>query len=226
MASQRLDSDFQHPQGFRKFFRCGQVFSIPITSDLSVGNGGQTLVGVAKLPQTVAALQEKAKTVRLAQFLSLPLRHMVQYSEENKMDQNMVRCVLCTGGAPASDSECWMPKDFWASEHFRWDHWKYYKMAHREKLCRKIPSSDTKDSYASPLGIPGRSTGDSFSPNSWLKLEGITSWCAIDSDEEIESLLAGASQNPWWYCDGPTMIRRFVVIREGSKSCLCLGIHT
>lgn len=227
IASQ-LYSDFQPQQHIGKFFKCGQVFSIQITSELYVENGRQTLMDVAQSPEQITALQEKAKAVRLAQILSLPLAKMIQYSEENKIDQNMVWCRLCTRVAPATDSKHWMSKEYWASKHFRYCHWKYYHpmIMDGETLPRKIRGSDTKDSHAFPLDIPRESTGGTFSPETWLKLEGITSWWAIESDEDVESLVAGGSDNPWWHCDGPMMIRRFVIIRERSKSCLCLGIHT
>ncbi|KUJ10528.1 uncharacterized protein LY89DRAFT_787539 [Mollisia scopiformis] len=228
IASQQLYSDFQLSRDVGKFFRCGQVFSIQITSDISFEKGSQTLVDVAQSPEHVTALQEKAKKLRLAQILSLPLVDMVQYSEESQFDQTMVWCRLCTRVAPATDSEHWMSKDYWASEHFRWQHWKYFypMIMDRERLPRKIPGSDSKDSHASPLSISRKSSRDTFSPESWLKLEGITSWYAIGSDADIEDRVAGGSQNSWWHCDGPTMIRRFVVIKEGPESCLCLGIHT
>ncbi|KAE8451379.1 hypothetical protein EG329_004008 [Mollisiaceae sp. DMI_Dod_QoI] len=215
MTSQQPHPEFEPRQDLHKFFRCGQVFSIQITSDLSVESGTQNLVEVAQLPEPVGGLQEKAKAIRLAQILLLPLKKMVQYSEENENDQNMVRCRLCKRVTPASDSSQWMSKDYWASKHFRWHHWKYYHpmIADRESLSRKIPGSDIKGSSASPLTTPGESAGETFLPHGWLKLEGITSWRAIESDDEIESLVAGGSFLGWWHCDGPTMIRRFVVIR-------------
>ncbi|PVH77975.1 hypothetical protein DL98DRAFT_534220 [Cadophora sp. DSE1049] len=228
ISSPRLYSDFQPSRDFRKFFRCGQVFSIQITSDLSVEKGRENLVSVVQLPGQITALEAKAKTLRLAQIFALPLVRMVPYSEESPFDQTMVYCRLCTRVAPAIDSEDWMSKDYWASKHFRWYHWRYYypMTTDRDRLSRKIPGSDSKDSHTPQPSIPTESAGDTFSPESWLKLEGMTSYDAIESDEEIKSLVDGGSQNPWWYCDGPTMIRRFAVIREGAVSCFCLGVHT
>lgn len=230
ITSQQQYSDFQPQRDVSNFFRCGQVFSIQITSELQVIDGDQTLVDVAQLPEPITALNGKAKAVRLAQILELPLAKMVQYSEENNSDQNMVWCRLCRGVAPAADSKHWMSKDFWASTHFRWSHWKYYQLMiqDREKLSRKLAGSGSKDLHVPPCDVPRESIENTFSKESWLQLEGITSSEAIDSDEKVENLLSGTSEKGWWECPGggPTMIRRFVVIREGLESCQCLGIHT
>ncbi|OJI80216.1 hypothetical protein ASPTUDRAFT_78354 [Aspergillus tubingensis CBS 134.48] len=51
----------------------------------------------------------------------------------------------------------------------------------------------------------------------------------ILSESEIEEMISNEYNLPTWDMDpwvGAITIRRFVVVQQGTKSCLCLGIHT
>jgi hypothetical protein len=48
----------------------------------------------------------------------------------------------------------------------------------------------------------------------------------LKTDEEIKDILDFCSPSMHYSLLGPIMIRRFVVVREGPDTCLCLAIHT
>ncbi|EHA25540.1 hypothetical protein ASPNIDRAFT_42098 [Aspergillus niger ATCC 1015] len=107
-----------------------------------------------------------------------------------------VQCHLCP-------SDVQFPKDFWVDRHFR--------MYHHETFRRldDVSSLDERSDYICPNEI---STSR-----------------PILSEPEVEELTANEYNLPTWGMDawvGAITLRRFVVVQQGTKSCLCLGIHT
>ncbi|RDK45772.1 hypothetical protein M752DRAFT_311910 [Aspergillus phoenicis ATCC 13157] len=107
-----------------------------------------------------------------------------------------VQCHLCP-------SDVQFPKDFWVDRHFR--------MYHHETFRRldDVSSLDERSDYIYPNEI---STSR-----------------PILSEPEVEELTANEYNLPTWGMDawvGAITLRRFVVVQQGTKSCLCLGIHT
>lgn len=99
-----------------------------------------------------------------------------------------------------------MTKDEWVAFHFRVRHWNIYL-----KICSTAKIH------------PGRT----FSSESWITLDDITSDDPILTDNEIIAVINTSTQEDGRIgAPGPVLIRRFVVVREGPESSLCLGIHT
>lgn len=148
-----------------------------------------------------AAWREGAKN-RLDGILALPLHHMVNFIDED--DCGRVICLLCLRKEIHLGDINWMRKEDWAAWHFRAMHWNLYE-----------------EMTTATFQVPPR---HNFSRERWITLEDITSDYPILSDEEV--LVSTTQMTFSSDAHGPFLLRRFVVVREGLNSCLCLGIHT
>lgn len=98
-----------------------------------------------------------------------------------------------------------MTKDEWVTIHFRVEHWNIYL-----KICSTAKNH------------PDRT----FSSESWITLDDVASDNPIPTDDKIMETINQSTQEDCGGAPGPILIRRFVVVREGPESSLCLGIHT
>ncbi|KAI1802395.1 hypothetical protein F4811DRAFT_401980 [Daldinia bambusicola] len=233
---------FDKKQGH--FFRPGQIFLAPITSfwELEVNRQGFEKVDFGNLPlEPVSMLEEKAiaerlenRGRRLAQIRGLPLEKMVRYCEDIPDDSTRVKCLLCNdndydsifrerklGDRPITKEPRPLPKDVWATFHFRYEHWDYYFSMLPPNISRKLRPGAQKGLEPSNnlTSLPG------FSAEAWINLTHVTSDKPIITDNEI-ILNVNRSTEMRHYLRGPVLIRRFVVVRQGVHDCLCLGIHT
>ena len=161
-------------------------------------------------------LEDRAK--RLAQIRQLPLDKMTLYCKDIPGDRKDVQCLLC----PMGGDGCSNAKDDWASYHFRVYHWEHY--------FAMIPDGPdllrTKSGEIIPWekqDVKRRNSG--FSAEEWIVLEDVTLDIPIDTDEKVAMVIERTSHMNH-YLAGPVMIQRFVVVREGTDHCLCVGIHT
>ncbi|KAL6820889.1 hypothetical protein J3E69DRAFT_357255 [Trichoderma sp. SZMC 28015] len=165
--------------------------------------GNLPLEPIPKLQAIAKKEQLEDMSKRLTQIRQLPLEIMTRYCKD----------------IPGDRKNCRMLKDYWASENFRAWHREYYiDMIRDDDLTNgeAIPSEERLE------GLPHPTRTTEFSPEKWILLEDIISDIPIESDDyfiyEPDSLELTVG--------GPIMIQRFVVVREDSKRCLCLGIHT
>lgn len=191
-----------------EFFRPGQVFSVKFSSEIQLKDFGYSNVDRGQLRlepidvlKTKYAWKKGAKE-RLEQIWALPLNYMVEYVEED--EHGRVICSLCHPKPPLPDSRALMRKEDWAVWHFRAMHWNLYQEM-------KNPSYQG-------------SQKPTFSSERWITLKDINSDSEMPPDWRVESAKDKSSFGFDLY--GPFLLRRFVVVREGIKSCLCLGIHT
>jgi hypothetical protein len=226
-----LSTDFKVQHRPLEFFRSGQVFSLCISSDLSVHHTSHRRVKLSQLPlEPIADLKAKYERTqkadrekRLKQILSLPLAEMIQYAKE--AENGEVLCTLCHG----SDDKRSYHKDRWVDVHFRLSHWdRYCIMRGITSEMDKLPSIESYLKYKSKPSMrqPISAVSSNASPANWISLGDMTSDWPIREDWEIREMLLGASQAHEPHIPGISIIRRFVVIQEGPESCLCLGIHT
>lgn len=222
--------DFKVQQQPLKFFRAGQVFSLCISARFEVTQLSHRRIDPSQLPlepiATLKARQEQTQKEdrehRLEQILLFPLADMIKYSKE--AENGKVFCTLCPSGK-VDDS---YDKDDWVAEHFRRSHWEVYcKLRGITKPnSDKLPSIKSYKFKSKSLGKRPTSTNSShISPTDWISLKDIKSTWPVKEDYEIKQTLTG-SHTTEPCIRGPVMIRRFVVIKEGLDSCLCLGIHT
>lgn len=213
-------SAFQVQKAAPDFFRPGQVFSLKITSAIFLSDGRPwRKKEVGRLPleppselQQIKKQEEiEDKMARLAQILSLPLRKMVPYCSDVPGASSEVTCNIC-----GSQWE----KDFWAAYHFRLSHWHTYAPMVGIKVTndrrRREPIVPVK-----PLN-----TEISIIPELWITADDIVTDVPMESDEGIMLLRNMCSSRDEWPLDWPVLIRRFIVVRSGLESCLCIGIHT
>ncbi|KAF7167793.1 hypothetical protein CNMCM5623_000981 [Aspergillus felis] len=187
-----------------------QVFIVHIEAKLYLQRHKPGNVDWDNLPlEPISSLKERqndqfelGRQRRLAQLTKLPLNKMFQYAKLK--DDGMVECGPCVDAGTKSFS---FKKEFWIDNHFRINHHKIYEQI-RVSL-RTAENSDTKE------------TADAR----WIALEDIETDEPILSSMEINHMLAHVTStpDPW---AGIIVAQRFVVVREGTKSCLCLGIHT
>lgn len=196
------------------------MFSLCISTRFTVDHRSYRPVKLSQLPlepiATLKAKQEQTQKYdrekRLIQILSLPLAEMIFYAKE--AEDGKVWCILC-------HENTGLHKDTWADMHFRYSHWqRYCELRGISPKSNKLPSIASYVPTIARVSIP-----QPILPTDWISLKDITSDRPIREDWEIKEMI-GATQEQEPHVRGPTMIRRFVVIREGLKSCLCLGIHT
>ncbi|KAL2812533.1 hypothetical protein BJX63DRAFT_396572 [Aspergillus granulosus] len=194
----------------QSFFRVGQVFIVHIEAKLYLQRHKPGNVDWDNLPlRPISSLKERqndqfelGRHRRLAQLTKLPLNKMFQYAKLK--DDGMVECRPCVDTGTKSFS---FKKEFWIDHHFRINHHKIYEQI--SVSLRTADDSDTKETANAR----------------WITLEEIETDEPILSSMEIKHMRehVTASSDPW---AGIIVAQRFVVVREGTKSCLCLGIHT
>jgi hypothetical protein len=228
-----LSTDFKVRHPPLEFFRSGQVFSLCISSDLSVHHTSHRRVKLSQLPlEPIADLKAKYERTqrsdrekRLKQILSLPLAEMIPYSKESENGE--ILCTLCHG----SDSKRSHHKDLWVDVHFRLEHWNQYcimRGINPMSDTDKLPSIESYLKYKSRPSMrqPTSATSSNASPANWIFIGDITSDWPIREDWEIREMVNSTTQSSEPHIPGISIIRRFIVIQEGPESCLCLGIHT
>lgn len=224
-------TDFKVQHQPLEFFRSGQVFSLCISSDLSVEHTSHRriklslllLEPIADLKANYERTQKADREKRLKQILSLPLAEMIQHSEE--LENGEVLCNLCHN----SDGKRSHHKDLWVDVHFRLSHWeRYCIMRGIMSDTDRLPSIESYLKYKPKPSMrqPTSTVSSKASPANWISLGDITSDRPIREDWEIREMLLRTSQVNEPHIPGISIIRRFVVIQEGTESCLCLGIHT
>lgn len=218
-------------------FRPGQIFAAQINSNFQLYNhrkfreidfGNLPLDSIPKLEATAEneKLEDRAK--RLAQIRRLPLEKMTRFCKDVPENREKVECLLCSD--PEEHWQSIHPKDDWASEHFRRFHWEnYFAMVpeltdrlyqlEKKRLGKVIPWEKQSEELAQPAD-------PKFSPDEWIIFEDVALDTPIESDNEIFDDITSASSFNHYSLPGPVMIQRFVVVREGGRQCLCLGIHT
>jgi len=171
----------------------------------------------------LAATAEKERVEderkRLAQIRSLPLEKMSYYCASISTDNKRVICLLCGKDRWGLDQS--YQRDEWTSRHFRLCHW--------ERYFGMIPLRPDQERFEIiPWEIQQRdlfATNSQRLANDLITLDDVTSSYPIETDAEIFDTATDYSFEP--HCPtGPIMIQRFVVVREGLYSCLCLGIRT
>lgn len=236
-GNRSLCPGFEVQSNPKSVFRPGQIFEAQINSDFQLYNhrtfrdidfGNLPLDSIPMLEATAEneKLEDRAK--HLAQVRQLPLDKMTRYCQDVADNRKKVKCLLCTD--PEKLRESIYLKDEWASDHFRRDHWIYYfamvpKLEDRlDELPRRrrelvIPWQRQSEEHAQPADLK-------CSPDGWITFEDVASDTPIDTDDEIFDVIARFSSREHHSLPGPVLIQRFVVVREGSRECLCVGIHT
>ncbi|PWY75897.1 hypothetical protein BO83DRAFT_398012 [Aspergillus eucalypticola CBS 122712] len=108
----------------------------------------------------------------------------------------------------------WIPLDFIPDPYER----------EKERLTRQMKNYE--DGIKLPL--PAMFQYGDVHENGQVQYEMSTD-CPILSAPEVEEMMDNEYNLPTWTMDpwvGAITIRRFVVVQQGSKSCLCLGIYT
>lgn len=198
--------------------------------------GHLPLEPISKLKVTTEKNSLEDRYKRLAQIKELPLSRMAVYCEETSWDRQRVNCLLCinfpsrerwerSSSSSYLDDE-WKAflKDEWTF-HFRLEHWRYYFSILPESASTSL-HDDKKEMIFSRNRNVGTYFGSSFSKDEWIVIEDVARDTPIHTDEEIIDMINGSSfgwRSPMF---GPVMTQRFVVIYEGERECLCLGIHT
>lgn len=142
---------------------------------------------------------------------------MTAYCASIPYDRDRVYCLLCPPGTPP------MGKDLWAGGHFRRSHWQYYlSMMPKTTSDKLVDYKKTSLMAREKLARPG---GDDFSAEEWISLRHVVEDVPTMADAAIVKDLDCASELKSC-ASGPVLIRRFVVVRQGGRDCLCLGIHT
>lgn len=191
------------------FFRPGQVFSVAVEGRLFLHTTDpHTMINWGSLPFEWVPLKsipniherEKERAIRqkknLKDIHKLPLAAMFQFG--SVLDDGRVRCHLCSTKAV-------FHKAFWVDNHFRVNHNAQY-LELRDKSSR-------------------------YQRHKYIGLDEMGTDRPVLSSGQIEDLVrklsnwlpASNAHDPWV---GSIMLRRFVVVRQGTESCLCLGIHT
>ena len=222
---------FESQKNAASFFRPGQIFAAQITSNFTFSNERKfRQVDFGNLPlEAVSNLEAQAdrervvdRTKRLAQIRKLPLKKMTRYCRDLPGDEGKVECRLCS-----SSFVCSYPKDEWATYHFRTIHWQqYFGMLPRRPSPNGRNRFNTSEIIPwNKQKLPPRTLGSQSLVVEWIDLEHVTEDVPISTDQEIISAI-GSSSEVIHYKAGPVMIQRFVVVRQGDGSCLCIGIHT
>jgi hypothetical protein len=152
-------------------------------------------------------LRDRRRLERLEQILQLPLAEMFQYAAL-EADGKQVGCNLCRHQGHEDRP---YGKEEWVAEHFRMRHFQTYQA---------LATTTTR-----AIDHENHNTTEIIT----LSLDDIKKAEPILSDKEIIQSLdpdgdpPSNAYSPW---TGAIMIRRFVVVRQGITSSLCLGIHT
>ncbi|KAL2836906.1 hypothetical protein BJX68DRAFT_273307 [Aspergillus pseudodeflectus] len=207
--------DFKTASLPAEFFRPGQVLSVRITTRLDKDSESSTQrvlwldlpLGSASDFRERQHLRDRRRQERLEQILQLPLAEMFKYATL-EADGQQVGCNICRDQRHEDRK---YGKEEWVAEHFRMCHFQTYQA---------LATTTTAGDHNSHNGTTERIT---------LSLDDIKKAEPILSDKEIVQSLdpdgdpPSNAYSPW---TGAIMIRRFVVVRQGTRSSLCLGIHT
>lgn len=104
------------------------------------------------------------------------------------------------------------------------DHWQYYFNMVPEQVSKGVPGRFAK-STVRPLEIEQPSDSNIFSAQEWITLADIEEEVPIISDHEIITRLEMATYLEH-RAPGPTLVQRFVVVREGDDACLYVIVHS
>jgi hypothetical protein len=224
--------DFAKQSDPVSFFRPGQVFSAQIGSNLSLTNMRQfrdvdfcalPLKPISELKATAEREQLEDRAERLAQIRRLPLQQMAHYCRDSQLNNKNIQCLLCPNNGRNSYT-----RDSWASEHFRLYHWRQYfgmvpsiniSQVERNKGENVIPWDEQEKKFTK------LSSSSHFSVDDWIVFDDVVLDIPILTNVEIVRRLEQTSQLVH-HKTGPIMIQRFIVVREGERYCLCVGIHT
>ena len=209
------------------FFRPGQIFAAQINSSLYLHNerkfreidfGALPLAPIPELEKRaeVETLEDRAK--RLAEIRNLPLHQMTLYCDSLSPESDRVICLLCNR---ANNT---LLKEHWASYHFRRYHWEYYFSMLPESVSNKLQDMRRAELVPSET-LKQPPPASNFEAENWIDLAQVQHDVPIMKDEELVKDINYASLLHH-YLSGPVLIRRFVVVRQGKRECLCLGIHT
>lgn len=141
---------------------------------------------------------------------------MIIFCKKIDDSRRMVQRLLCT------DQNSYR-RDDWTS-HFRMDHWQYYFNMVPEQVSKGVPGRFAK-STVRPLEIEQPSDSNIFSAQEWITLADIEEEVPIISDHEIITRLEMATYLEH-RAPGPTLVQRFVVVREGDDACLYVIVHS
>lgn len=212
------------------FFRPGQIFAVRIESSLFLRNyrslrkvnfGELPLDDIPSLNARAASEHIEDKKRRLAQIHSLPLHQMTAYCRPVLRDNTKVECSLCRSGVR---NNIWT-KEEWV-DHFRFNHWTFYFTMRPERNFQGLYIQHKKLINKINLEQPRPSIENILSVEKWITIDDITHDHRVMTDKDLVEAVNSVSVQDRKGILGPTMIQRFVVIREGMDSCLCLGIHT
>ncbi|PYH34053.1 uncharacterized protein BO87DRAFT_426320 [Aspergillus neoniger CBS 115656] len=190
-----------HPNDF---FRHGRVFTVVIRG-ISTATGDED-INCTHLPLEWLLLdsildpceREKERLTRQMKNYEviIELPLPAMLQYGDVQENGQVQCHLCTG-------DIRFPKNFWLDRHFRIYHHETFRKLHDVSILEE------KKGY--------------------IYLDEMSTDRPILSESEIEEMISNEYKLPTWKMDpwvGVITIRRFVVAQQGTKSCLCLGIHT
>ncbi|GAQ45641.1 hypothetical protein An12g08700 [Aspergillus niger] len=196
--------DFEKVSSPDNFFRPGRVFTVAVRG-ISTATGDED-VDCTHLPGKWIPLdsisdpyeREKERLSRQKKNYKdvIKLPLPAMFQYGDVQKNGLVRCHLCPG-------DIRFPKDFWVDRHFRIYHHETYNKLH------DVSSLDERIGY--------------------IYLDEMSTDRPILSESEIEEMISNEYNLPTWDMDpwvGAITIRRFVVVQQGTKSCLCLGINT
>ncbi|GKZ63422.1 hypothetical protein AnigIFM49718_011830 [Aspergillus niger] len=199
-----FSKDFEKVPSPTTFFRPGRVFTVAIRGILTAAGDGD--IDYTHLPLEWTPLdsildpseREKERLSRQKRNYEavIKLPLAAMFQYGGVQKNGQVQCHLCPGDVQ-------FPKDFWVDRHFRMYHHETFKGLH------DVSSLHERSDYICPNEISASRP--------------------ILSESEVEELTANEYNLPTWGMDpwvGAITIRRFVVVQQGTKTCLCLGIHT
>lgn len=196
--------DFEKVSSPDDFFRPGRVFNMAMRG-ISTASGDED-IDCTHLPRKWIPLdsisdpyeREKERLSRQKKNYEdvIKLPLPAMFQYGDVQENGQVQCHLRTG-------DIRFPKNFWVDRHFRIYHHETFRKLH------DVSSLDERRGYIYP---------DEMSTDR-----------PILSASETEEMISNEYNLPTWNRDpwvGAITIRRFVVVQQGTKSCLCLGIHT
>ena len=196
--------DFEKVSSPDNFFRPGRVFTVAIRGILTAT--GDEVIDCTHLPRKWIPLdsisdpceREKERLARRKKNYEdiIKLPLEAMFRYGNVQENGQVECHLCP-------TDVRSPKDFWIDRHFRIYHHESFRKLH------DVSNLDDRKGYIRP---------DEMSTDR-----------PILSAAEVEDVTVNEYNLPTWNMDpwvGAITIHHFVVVQQGTKSCLCLGIHT
>lgn len=196
-------------------------------------------------------LQQRKR--RLSQIKDLPLKQMSRFCRGIPLQRDKVNCLLCQPYAEGEyEPVTSYSKEEWAVFHLRLAHWNFYfamsparwpipKYLVAQEVIERLPIDDTF-SLDHWILLEDLTTGrpiitdDEICDYAWrasierpggvLRVDLHPPWKYRCSALSLLSRRKNEEKEIYGPIQGPVLIRRFVVVREGKWGCLCLGIHT